>query len=196
MQISEIFQAMSIIGAAVTIGIAALTFARTQKWQQLRFATEVIDKIYSDDNLRLALRFLDWHDREMVLPETYAQYGDAKRKFNHKIANMTIAMSIGSREYDKGTRVYDLKEEYRKPQFIIYVEVFDQFFDYLCQIHTFIEAGLIDDKNVTPIAYFIRRLDALGIFRAFLEKYEGKEVLDLMSRFRISSPEWVQPLAP
>ncbi len=192
MQASEIFQVLSIAAAAIGVCFAALTFIRTQKWLQLRFASEVIEKIYSDDTLRLAVRFLDWHDRELVLPEAFATYGDPQRRFLHKVANMAAAMSTANREFNEETGVYDLKAEYRKPEYVIYVEVFDQFFDYLSQLDGFIKAGLIKDKQITPLAYVLRRLDALKVFQEYMKKYEIDDVLELIARVRKPSYAWVK----
>jgi hypothetical protein len=191
LNIPMIAQAASVIAAAGGVIFAVVTFRRTQKWQQLRFASEVIEKIYSDDTLLLAIRFLDWHDREVELPERLSYYGDEKRRFNHKISNMTAAMSIDNREYDKETGIYDLKIVYRSPQYMIYVEVFDRFFDYLSQVRSFVKEGLIDDGQLTPLIYYLGRLDALKIFSGYLERYELNDVAELIARFKNPRNKWV-----
>jgi hypothetical protein len=192
LNIPMVAQAASVIAAAGGVIFAVVTFRRTQKWQQLRFASEVIEKIYSDDTLRLAIRFLDWHDREVELPERFAYYGDEKRRFDHKLSNMAAAMSIKNREYDKETGIYDLKVDYRSPQYMIYVEVFDQFFDYLSQVRSFVKDGLIDDRQLTPLLYYLRRLDALRIFHGYLEMYEVNDVVELITRFKNPRNKWVR----
>jgi hypothetical protein len=182
--------AAPIVVAAIGVSVAALTFVRSQKWQQLRTAAEIVDKVYSDENLRLAVRFLDWHDRDIYLPKGYVQYGNSRGVFAHKVSNMIAAMDTKNRCYDGETRLSDLKEEYRKPEFIIYVEVFDQFFDYLCQVYTFMKAGLIKSENMTVVGYMLRRLDRLGV-RKYLELYQFDEVISLMNEFKESNLGWI-----
>ena len=196
MQIAELFQVTSIVVAAISVVIASYTFILTQKWQRLRFSAEVVDKIYSDDNLWLAIQFLEWHDREIVLPERYRQYGDSQGKFAHKVANMSTAMNLESRCFDEDTQVYDLREEFRRAEYIIYVEVLDQFFDYLCRLERFMEEGLVKEKDVEPLVNFVRRLDSLDRFGGYLEKYKMTGVIALFNRFRKSSYGWVQKAAP
>jgi hypothetical protein len=72
------------------------------------------------------------------------------------------------------------------------VEVFDQFFDYLSQVSSFVKDGLINDGQLTPLMYYLRRLDALKIFSGYLERYELNDVSELIARFKNPRNKWVR----
>jgi hypothetical protein len=202
--VSTIFTAVSATSTAGAVIFAAVTFTRnqwwqlrTQQWQQSRYAADVIDKLYTVETLRLAIRFVDWHDREMHLPDEYAHYGK-EGLFNHSIAAMTAAMSTENRELDKSTGVYDLKKEFRTSQYMIYVEVFDQLFDYLSQLEKFIETGLVKNELLTPVQYLLARMNKLKLFRGYLEEYEVYDVIKLLEKLGTGQHKWAgspDPLA-
>lgn len=191
--LTVLLQAVGTVVTACALAVAYFQYRKTQLWVRLRFAAEEVEKIYTDDRLRLALQFLDWHDRGVFLPESLAHYGDEKGLFTHSVQRMKDAMSVENREHDPDTGVYDLKKPFRKPEYMIYVEVFDALFDYLSQLHVFIDAKLISGRQLKPIEYFVRRMDALKIFNGYIASYELIDLNELITSFRAATaPSWIR----
>ncbi len=180
-----------IAGIAVVISIFSfvLTFRQhrlTYRWDRSRFAAETIEKFYTDKALILARNFIDWHDRELIIPKKYSPDGLNPFVFKHNIEKMSRAMSIESRARHPITGQYDLRPELMNYENMLYVEVFDRFVDYITQIKYFIDSGLISETDVIPLEYIVNRFgqlkdrDGRYVFRPYLELYGLNEVIEII----------------
>ncbi len=80
--------------------------------------------------------------------------------------------------------MFDLKPEEITLESMIYIDVFDRFFEYLEEVNSFIEMGLINKTDVKLLSYWANRIVNLKymqthIFVKYLEYYELNGVLEL-----------------
>jgi len=178
---SALVTAISATVAALGLLLSAWQYYRTQKWVQLRFAYDLVDKLYVDESLCLAKDFIEWQDRTFLLPQRYIWAADENGQFQHSLSAMRLAMAPSSRALgDDGNT--DLKPEFRRPQYTLYVHVFDNFFDYLDQIETFAAKGLLRPEHLLPIVHLIKRMHKSGLFADYLEFYDIRGVQRLFKR--------------
>lgn len=185
MEIETAFRGISII-----LGLGALWFGLFQyraanTWKRIEYTASVLDKINSDPDLRLAITFLDWREREISIPSRFTPT-DPQKSFTHTHAKLAQAFDLDSREKLEETGQLDLKKEFLTPEFIMYVEIFDRFFDYMVQLDQFIKNGLVAREDVQIINYWAKRVNDLKfngkpIFENYLEYYNYKSVIDLAS---------------
>lgn len=174
------------------VGVAGLWFGllqyrSAQTWKRLEFAASVLNKINSDPDLRLAITFLDWRQRDFVLPERYLSLASKMRTFRHDHKQMAEAFDLRNREFLTETGDLDLKLSELTLERILYVDVFDRLFEYLEQVHAFINMGLIKLEDVVLVNYWANRVYEIQvsdryIFREYLAHYKYKGVLALVNQ--------------
>lgn len=173
-----LISAVSAIAAALGLMLNAFAARRTEHWVRLRYASDVVDKLFDDKILRLAVLFIDWRKREIQLPEGLEKYGN-NGLFSHDWDLMAEAMRPANREKGKWG-IDDLKAEYLKPEYTLYVEVFDEFWGYLDQVSLFVRDGLIKPQHLVPLVYLLERLKASKIFNSYLSDYEVDSVDNIL----------------
>ena len=158
-------------------------YKKTQEWKRAEFAASVLDKLNTNEDIRLALTLLDWEDRKIHLPPHYAAMNNGNNIFQHSLLQMAESFDMGNREISSSQRL-DLKPIYRVPPFIIYVEVFDQLFEYFAQVLAFIQMKLIEPRDVRLLDYWIERILKLkttngDIFEGYLKQYFPRTMREL-----------------
>jgi hypothetical protein len=156
---------------------------RGQRLQKAKFATELTDRLYADEELQAASNFIDWKDCELVLPKKYSTDG-APAKFNHRLSNLHTAMSLESRHI-LDDHYSDLKEEYRRPGYTEYVAIFDRFFSFIEGIDGFYRSRSVELQHIPQVIYLLDRLDKMDhdkkkIFEEYLVYYDYDRVVYMM----------------
>lgn len=167
------------------VGLGGLWFGLTQYrasviWKRLEFAANLIDKVRTDPDFQLVISFLDWHKRDFIIPAGYLNLSKNDEFFQHSYQEMFVAFDLNNREQIDADDNLDLKPEFLKFQYILYVSLFDKFFEYIEQVSTFVDFKLVDMQDVKPLAYLANRVYSMKynnvpIFKAYLEhnKYNG-----------------------
>ena len=174
-------QALAFLG----FGFGLWQYSKAQAWKRLEFAASVLDRLRTDPTLRLALFFLDWKARMLFLPKELADYGHDGAKFEHSIERMATAYAMESRSRIAETDDYELKPEFTTPQYLLYIDVLDRFFEYLGQVQAFLELGVLETKDIRALGYWVNRLGTLkhngqSVFMPYLQHHE-QNVLRLMA---------------
>ncbi len=187
----DIFQAAATVVALIGLFFAIYQYRLAQRWQKSRFAAELTEKFHSDEDLILAWRFLDWHDRQIVLPSKFSEDGKNPQKFFYSIEKLAGAMSMQNREKSPNTGLLDLRDGYRTHEYLVYVEIFDRFFDYITQIYGYLRNRLVDEEDLTTVFYILHRLDNFTfqqkkIFQGYLQAYDYRDVLRMIEMARAS----------
>ncbi|MBW7843802.1 MAG: hypothetical protein H3C40_13860 [Ignavibacterium sp.] len=143
---------------AFVIGYATFVFYLWQyiadrKWKRKQFAVEVMNKIKDDAEFRLAIAFIDWREREPLIPDRYITSDKQKKSFKHTNKEMALAFDMNLREKLPDTDSYDLKLDEYSIERMVYVDVFERFFQYLEDISSFIKIKLIKWEDVMTICY-------------------------------------------
>ena len=142
-EIRNLVLAATAIGGLIAFCIGLWQYHKAQAWKRVEFASSVLDKLRDDAGLRLALFFLDWHDREVNLPEEYSGYTTDKKPFLHSLDRLAVAYSMESRQIILETSDYELRPEFRKSEYLLYIDVLDRLFEYLSQVQEYIEMKLL-----------------------------------------------------
>lgn len=177
------------------VGLAGLWYGLLQyradrKWKRLEFAAEVMNKIKDDFDIRLAIDFLNWSDRDTYYPDRYVINEVQKNSFKHTTKFMASAFDMDNRVRIPGTNYYDLKE--LSIERMIYVDVFERLFQYLEDVNAFIESGLVEWKNVETLWWWANHLCELQIngkpvFLGYLKAYDYDGIIRLGNRLKSDS---------
>ena len=178
---------------AFIIGYATFIFYLWQymadrKWKRKQFAAEVMNKIKDDDEFRLAVAFIDWRECEILIPDRYITSDEQKKSFKHTYALMASAFDMNLREKLPGTDSFDLKPEEYTIERMIYVDVFERFFQYLEDISSFIKIGLVKWEDIITICYWAEKLynykfNDKPIFLDYLISYGYEGIIDIAKRY-------------
>lgn len=184
-------------GVSIFVALAGLWFGLmqyrlAQRWKRMEYAASIIDQINTDEDLKLALTFLDWRERDIVIP---GRFGPTEEffSFRHSHARMAEAFKLENREISADTGMVDLKAEYLKTEYIIYVEIFDRFFDYLEQVNQCMNMGLIKRDDLERLNYwadriFRMRYDSKPIFKDYLQYFGYDGVLSFVTSEHSTKP--------
>ena len=126
------------------LGIGGILFGvyqyqQAQKWKRLEFAASQLQRLTSVPELALAGMFLNYSKRGIPLPESYWEYAGTK-VFEHDCQTMYRIMVT---RYEN------------KPEFFIYVDTFEHLFEYLVQIHAFIDMKLIRANDIKSLRWIL-----------------------------------------
>jgi len=173
----------------LTIGSGGLIFGLYQYWiaqrlSKAKFAAEITDKIYQDEELRAAWNFIDSDNRDMFLPAKCSQDGKNPIPFPHKIKDLQSAMNMQNRQI-LSTGFTDLKDEYRKFPYVQYVGIFDRCFSFMEGVYSYHDSGLIEARHVPHLLYMLSRIDQLEfggtlVFEEYLVYYKYDRVIRLI----------------
>jgi hypothetical protein len=160
--------------ALVTLVIGVYQYSTAQHWKRSEFASQQVEKIYSDPLLSIASRALEWRAREFKLPDNYK-----------------LSSNNGYFQHDPNIFAESLKPESIKKEFtdneILYLDVFDHFFDYLERINHYLEIDLFDVEDIEPICYRAllieesKYVDKDVIIR-YLKHYDYADVTELIQK--------------
>lgn len=169
---------------AIGLIIGLSHYRHAQAWKRMEFAASLVRRAASDNELTLAITFLDWRHRHFVVPDKYKPVAAGRLQFCHSHSAMARVFSMSSREKLPETGMFDLKPEEITLESMIYIDVFDRFFEYLEEVNSFIEMGLINKTDVKLLSYWANRIVNLKymqthIFVKYLEYYELNGVLEL-----------------
>jgi len=181
----------------LVLGLAGLWFGlwqyrAAQTWKRLEFAAGIIEKTNSDPDLRLAITFLDWRQRDAPIPDRFVGVEGKREILRHTHAAMASAFDLQNRERVPETDDLDLKVSELTLDRIVYVDVFDRLFQYLEQVDSFVDIGLVRSKDVLPLSYWADRVCRMSIggrkvFQDYLAHYQYSGVLCLADRYRRDS---------
>lgn len=186
MDITTILTSTSVFIALAGLWFGLWQYRAAQGWKRMEYVASVLDKINTDEDLRLALTFLDWREREILIPSRFAPTKE-RFSFRHTHALMSEAFKLKNREISKETGMIDLNSEYLKTEYIIYVEIFDRFFDYLEQVNQCVNMGLIKRDDVERLNYWADRIYRMKyrsepVFRDYLEYFGYHGVLSFVTQ--------------
>lgn len=105
---------------------------------------------------------------------------------------MADAFDLRNREPLSETGDIDLKLDKLTPERILYVDVFDRFFEYLEQLYALVRNHLVEFKDMVPVNYWANRVyqiqvDGHYVFQEYLKHYEYKGVLALVEQWVLLS---------
>jgi hypothetical protein len=170
---------LKLVGGSITLcglGCGLFQYWRAQRWKRMEFAASLLNKIDTDPDLRLAIIFLDWRERDVVIPEKFLYLTSEKRIFHHTFKSMAEAFDLANREINPETEALELRSDKMCFEYSVYVETMDRFFEYLAHINAFIEQGLIEASDVSLLHYWLVRIKDLKVngqpvFAGYLDYY-------------------------
>jgi len=182
--ITEIIRIFPLSATAIGLIIGLLQYRRAQIWKRMEFAASLVRRISADNELTLAITFLDWRHRHFAIPDKYKSVAAGRLQFCHSHEAMARVFSLSSREILPETGMLDLKPEEITLESMIYIDVFDRFFEYMEEINSFIEMGLVNKADVKLLSYWANRIISLKylqteIFIEYLKYYKLSGVFAL-----------------
>ena len=122
-------------------GLYQYTYA--QRWKRLEFAATEIQRLTQDEDLRIAMMFLEYSKRPVPLPPKYFELLDEKI-IDHSHEKLSKILKIDFFETD--------------PEYFIYRDSLGRLFEYLEQMYHFINMGLIKAKDVKQLQDVLDRI--------------------------------------
>lgn len=186
MNFEELIKIIPSSVTAIGLIVGLIQYRRAQVWKRMEFAASLVRRVASDNELTLAITFLDWRHRHFSTPEKYKVVSGGRLQFCHSHATMARVFSMSSREILPETGMLDLKQEEITLESMIYIDIFDRFFEYLEEVHSFIEMGLVKKADVKILSYWANRIVNIKymeslIFVDYLEYYKLNGILALSS---------------
>jgi hypothetical protein len=132
-----------IVGAAFAFWIGLRQYRKSEVWKRLEFVAAEMKVFYQDTAVRTAMSMLDWRKKEMAL----FKYRD-ENDYNRVVVDYEIvARSLG----------VDPELQYDKTQSAIR-EIIERFLEFLARFEGFLEAGVVEQSDLTPYLDYWMRL--------------------------------------
>lgn len=184
MTYEELIKIIPSTATAIGLIVGLIQYRRAQVWKRMEFAASLVRRVASDNELTLAITFLDWRHRHFAVPDKYKPVAGGHLQFCHSHEAMARVFSMSSREILPETGMLDLKQEEITLESMIYIDIFDRFFEYLEEVYSFIEMGLVNNTDVKILSYWANRIVNLKymqthIFVEYLIYYKLNGVLAL-----------------
>jgi hypothetical protein len=177
------------MGAWIALGgflFGVYQYYKAQRWKKAEFAAKELDKLIDDQVLSLACVFLDWEGRTLNTPDSYKEKAGSP-VFIHSWKVMENAM-VGALEPPDGRGGFFWQE-------VLYRDVFDRFFSYLDMLNHYLNIGLIEQKDISAIRYWLEQISGSRlanekpVFNDFLVFFGYKGVIELFHKFSIGTPD-------
>lgn len=164
----------------ITLIRAYMEYRRAQLWKRKEFAAQELDRLRTDPLLKFCCMAMDWHQRDVKPPVGYEIITDKPNANTNLIRHSHAALYKG---------LTPSNNKHFGQQGALYRDAFDNFFTYLENIESFIDNDLIEQKDVEPLNYWLRKIqaDVHLSYLAYINKYKFDRVLHLMKRFHINA---------
>jgi hypothetical protein len=171
-----------------------------QKWKKSEFAAREEEKLFTNEKLRCAIRFLDWPEFSFNIPEEYQclavedsnegyswSAAKLKEKYNGLFQHNWHKVSTSMKPKEDPEKDYEWWE-------MMYREYFAELFDYFIMINHYVDIKLCRPEDLHHSKYYLSRIkkrtyfgkditvksqywDDYGVFNAFWEEYYPNEHL-------------------
>jgi hypothetical protein len=181
---------------AIALAVAYIQYKKNDTWKRRELTLSLIDRLRTDDELRLGCEMLDWPNCTLPLPDRYRRVlGSATLR--HSKTRLVEAM----------TRYEDVKHHFLNlNERFIYRETFDALLAYVSRCGSFVETDLLESEDLSYLRYWAKIIfnppyvpvGCEEIIRHFIVDYEYTGAKILMSRLLNKKPsDWPVPhLAP
>lgn len=197
----EIIRILPALVTAIGLIIGLYQYGKAQKWKRMEYAASLLNELNTNGEFKLAIKFLDWRIRDFSIPELYQEVAnnqkffgstykviDKDQKFfNHSHEAMARVFDLNNREILEETGDLDLKLSEITLESMIYIDVFDRFFEYFQRINSLINMGLIKRRDIILLNYWADRIWKLKVnqkyvFRKYLEYYKLDGVFKMTTK--------------
>ena len=176
---TEAFKIISMVLAVTGFAVGLAQYRKGQKWKRAEFASRLLERLREEWALQFCCYVLDYSSRRIKAPDEYEGFkGNDDGAFVHTVERLEEAM-----------KTEEERQVFEWP-LIVYRDSFDRFFQYLENLDHYINIGLIETKDITPIRYWLQqvnhyRFNDKQVFTNFLEHYQYTGVFSLMKKFDI-----------
>lgn len=176
---TEVFTIISMVLAITGFVVGLAQYLKGQKWKRAEFASRLLERLQEEWALQFCCYVLDYSARRIKLPEEYLGFrGNKDGAFVHTVDHLEEAM-----------KTEEERQAFEWP-LIVYRDSFDRFFQYLENLDHYINIGLIETKDITPIRYWLEqvnhyRFNRKSMFTKYLTHYQFSGVFSLMKKFDI-----------
>jgi len=127
-------------GAAIAFVIGLLQYRKAQRWKRVEWTAKEMDAFFADPKVAMALKMIDWGAGRRI--ELYPNRANEAERF----------VVVRDDDLAKALRDHGM-QEFSEDEAAIR-DVFDHLLDRLERIHSFVEAGLLSQKDVKPYLYY------------------------------------------
>jgi hypothetical protein len=141
---ADYLEGIKILGAALAFLIGLAQYRKSQKWKRVEFVASEMKVFFDDEAVKAATLMLDWSQKEIDLYK-YRENEDNEKEW---VTYALVAESLNT----------DPEAHYDKRQSAIR-EIFDRLLTFLERFESFIEAGVVEKKDLEPyLHYWIKML--------------------------------------
>lgn len=137
---------LAVIGTIIALSgflFGLYQYTKAQRWKKLEYAAKLLQEMTIDEDIALALIFLEYSKRQVPLPDKYHKLaGDSL--FQHDSEKLSQMLEVG---YWENT-----------PEYFIYRDTLNRLFRYLQQFQQFIEMKLIEPEEAYLVGWVLRRI--------------------------------------
>jgi hypothetical protein len=178
-----------ILGAGIVFGIGLWQYTKAQRWKRVEFVAAEMRIFFDDEAARAAMIMLDWRQKAMALYKFRGE-GDMEKEL---VTYATVAESLGTAPDTHYTKVQSAIRE-----------IFERFIEFLARFEGFIEAGVIEENDLTPyLDYWVKLLagadehspqvtqEVLPQLWKFINFYGYKDIPRFVARYEKIKPEFM-----
>jgi len=180
--IKDILSGLTALIGVSGFGFGMYQYYKAQLWKKSEFAASQLQQLSDNPDLALCCVFLDWEARRIPIPERYQVFvKEDEKSFVHNWDNVKRGLALENDEAN-----FDWP-------YVLYRDVFDQFFVYLDRINHYISIGLFKVEDVYSLKYWLDEIESSrylpkgekDIFIKFIESYGYHGVINLMDTFKL-----------
>jgi len=177
----------------MTAVIALVQYWSSQRWKRRQLAAEMIQNFHKDEDIALAILFLDVLEGDFPVPAKYVGMPGLDSTFHHSAERMKNAFDMHNRIFDPHAGGSYLHPRFRTEGLGLYVRVFDQMFERIELLYSFVELRLIRANDIKPLRYWLAKIhhakyDGVQVFDRYLRHYEYNGVLRLTKKLGKKRP--------
>jgi hypothetical protein len=161
----EIGATLTALIGATAAAVGLFQYRKAEAWKRAEFTGRLFEQLASDDELAFACRSLDWGVGPLITPQKYRVLLSGTKSdtavVDHNWSDLANAMK-------KGINI----DVIQNPNQLIYRYSFDAFCEYLDRLRIFVELGLVELSDLTPLGYYAKLMLNPPYYQGALPKAE------------------------
>ena len=161
----EIGATLTALIGAIAAAVGLIQYRKAEAWKRAEFTGQLFEQLASDDELAFACRSLDWGVGPLITPQKYRVLFSGNKSdaavIDHNWSDLANAMK-------RGINI----DVIQNPNQLVYRYSLDSFCEYLDRLRIFVELGLVQRSDLTPLGYYAKLMLNPPYYQGALPKRE------------------------